>query len=57
MTLSFLVPLDDLLHKTKAVIDFDFIHDCVAHLYCADNGRPAPRATTWCAMASRSFFS
>lgn len=41
VTLSFLVPPDHLLCKIDVVIDFDFIHDCVAHLYCADNGRPA----------------
>ena len=41
VTLSSLVPSDHLLRKIDAVIDFSFIHDRVAHLYCADNGRPA----------------
>jgi hypothetical protein len=35
-----LVPADHLLRKIDAVIDFSFIHDRVADLYCADNGRP-----------------
>ncbi|MBZ9788907.1 IS1182 family transposase [Rhizobium sp. 3T7] len=35
-----LVPKDHLLRKIDAVIDFSFIHDRVAGLYCADNGRP-----------------
>jgi len=29
-----------LLRKIDAVIDFSFIHDRVAGLYCPDNGRP-----------------
>ncbi|OCP14923.1 transposase, partial [Ensifer sp. LC54] len=33
-------PKDHLLRKIDAVIDFSFIHDRVAGLYCADNGRP-----------------
>ena len=41
VTLSSLVPSDHLLRKIDAVIDFSFIHDRVAHLYCANNGRPA----------------
>lgn len=41
VTLSSLVPSDHLLRNIDAVIDFSFIHDRVAHLYCADNGRPA----------------
>jgi len=40
MTLDSLVPKDHLLRKIDAVIDFSFIHDRVAGLYCADNGRP-----------------
>lgn len=36
-----LVPPDHLLRKIDAVIDFSFIRDRVAGLYCADNGRPA----------------
>ncbi|MEY3235732.1 MAG: hypothetical protein RL230_3003 [Pseudomonadota bacterium] len=35
-----LVPKDHLLRKIEAVIDFSFIHNRVAGLYCADNGRP-----------------
>jgi hypothetical protein len=35
-----LVPKDHLLRKVEAVIDFSFIHDRVAGLYCPDNGRP-----------------
>lgn len=35
-----LVPQDHLLRKIEAVIDFSFIHDRVADLYCLDNGRP-----------------
>lgn len=41
VTLEQLVPTDHLLRKIDAVIDFSFIHDRVAGLYCADNGRPA----------------
>lgn len=41
VTLSSLVPSDHLLRKIDAVIDFSFIHDRAAHLYCANNGRPA----------------
>lgn len=41
VTLEELVPADHLLRKIEAVIDFSFIHDRVAGLYCADNGRPA----------------
>jgi len=40
VTLESLVPADHLLRKIDAVIDFSFIHDRVAGLYCADNGRP-----------------
>ncbi len=40
VTLDQLVPKDHLLRKIDAVIDFSFIHDRVAGLYCADNGRP-----------------
>jgi transposase len=36
-----LVPKDHLLRKVDKKIDFDFIHDLVKDLYCADNGRPA----------------
>ena len=41
VTLESLVPADHLLRKIASAIDFDFIRDRVAHLYCADNGRPA----------------
>jgi transposase len=41
VTLESLVPTDHLLRKIEAVIDFSFIHDRVAGLYCPDNGRPA----------------
>lgn len=41
VTLDGLVPTDHLLRKIDAVIDFSFIHDRVAGLYCSDNGRPA----------------
>ena len=36
-----LVPKDHLLRKIEAAVDFSFIRDRVAGLYCADNGRPA----------------
>ena len=35
-----LVPADHLLRKIDRVIDFSFIHDLTAPLYCPDNGRP-----------------
>lgn len=34
-----LVTEDHLVRKIYAVIDFEFIHDVVANLYCPDNGR------------------
>jgi transposase len=40
VSLESLVPPDHLLRKIDAVIDFSFIHDRVAGLYCPDNGRP-----------------
>lgn len=40
VTIDSLVPQDHLLRKIDAVIDFSFIHDRVAGLYCPDNGRP-----------------
>jgi transposase len=40
VTLEELVPKDHLLRKIDRVIDFSFIHDLTAPLYCADNGRP-----------------
>ena len=41
VTLEGLVPKEHLLRKIDAVIDFSFIHELVAELYCPDNGRPA----------------
>ncbi|WP_028879328.1 transposase, partial [Terasakiella pusilla] len=40
VSLDSLVPSNHLLRKIDAHIDFSFIHDKVAPLYCADNGRP-----------------
>ncbi|TLV23466.1 hypothetical protein FE839_01725 [Klebsiella indica] len=34
-------PEDYLVRKIDVVIDFEFIRDTVAHLYCSDNGRSA----------------
>ena len=36
-----MVPEDHLLRKVDRAVDFSFIHDLCAPLYCADNGRPA----------------
>jgi len=41
VTIASLVPADHLLRKIDAAIDFTFIHERVAPLYCPDNGRPA----------------
>ena len=41
VTLEELVPKNHLVRKVDAAIDFDFIRDEVAHLYCHDNGRSA----------------
>lgn len=41
VTLEELVPVDHLLRLIDRHIPFDFIRDATAHLYCADNGRPA----------------
>lgn len=41
ITLDELVPEDHLVRQIDAAIDFEFIRNTVAHLYCADNGRPA----------------
>jgi transposase len=41
VTLEELVPKDHLLRKIDAAVDFEFIREKVAHLYCTDNGRPA----------------
>lgn len=35
-----LVPPDHLLRKIDKAVNFNFIHDKVKDLYCADNGRP-----------------
>lgn len=40
VSLEQLVPKDHLLRKIERSIDFSFIHDRVAGLYCPDNGRP-----------------
>lgn len=41
VTLESLVPTDHLVRKIAAAIDLEFIRERVAHLYCANNGRPA----------------
>lgn len=41
VTLDELVPADHLLRKIARTIEFGFIRERVAHLYCPDNGRPA----------------
>ncbi|TWB33652.1 transposase-like protein DUF772, partial [Nitrospirillum viridazoti] len=41
VTITSLVPSDHLLRKIDAALDFTFIRDRVAPLYCPDNGRPA----------------
>lgn len=41
VAIASLVPVDHLVRKLDAAIDFGFIRDRVAHLYCPDNGRPA----------------
>lgn len=40
VTMEQLVPKDHLVRKIDRAIDFEFIRDEVAHLYCKDNGRP-----------------
>ncbi|TCS98244.1 IS1182 family transposase [Aquabacter spiritensis] len=40
VTLDELVPKDHMLRRIDAAVDFTFIHDLTAPLYCADNGRP-----------------
>ncbi|MDD1830217.1 transposase, partial [Photobacterium sp. ZSDE20] len=40
VTMEQLVPKHHLVRKIDQVIDFEFIRDEVAHLYCQDNGRP-----------------
>jgi hypothetical protein len=46
VTLDQLVPKDHLVRKVDAAIDFEFIRDEVAHLYCKDNGRPPVGSST-----------
>ncbi len=41
VTLDELVPEDHLVRQVDAIMDFEFIRDAVAHLYCPNNGRPA----------------
>lgn len=41
VTLDELVPQDHLLRLIDRYIQFDFIREATAHLYCHDNGRPA----------------
>jgi transposase len=41
VSIDALVPSDHLLRKVDKHIDFSFIREKVACLYCADNGRPA----------------
>ena len=36
-----MVPKDHFLRKVDRAVDFSFIYDLCAPLYCADNGRPA----------------
>ena len=41
VTLEELVPKDHLVRKIDKAVDFEFIRDEVAHLYCHDNGSPS----------------
>ena len=41
VTLEQLVPKDHLLRLLDQHIQFDFIREATAHLYCGNNGRPA----------------
>ena len=36
-----MVPEDHFLRKVDRAVDFSFIYELCAPLYCADNGRPA----------------
>ena len=36
-----LIPEEHLLRRVEKAVDFSFIHELCAPLYCADNGRPA----------------
>lgn len=40
VTLDQLVPKNHLVRQIDNAVDFEFIRDEVAHLYCQDNGRP-----------------
>ena len=35
------VPNDHLLRKVDRIVDFDFLYELTAELYCPDNGRPS----------------
>ncbi|CEE92840.1 conserved hypothetical protein [Xenorhabdus nematophila str. Anatoliense] len=41
LSLDDLVPKNHLVRKVDAALDFEFIRDLVAPLYCHNNGRPA----------------
>ena len=41
VAIAHLVPQDHLVRLVDLAIDFEFIRDEVAHLYCKNNGRPA----------------
>jgi transposase len=41
VSIDALVPKDHLLRRIERAVDFNFIRERVAGLYCADNGRPA----------------
>ena len=41
VSIDALVPKDHLLRKIERAVDFSFIREKVASLYCPDNGRPA----------------
>lgn len=41
VTYEMLVPKDHLLRKVDEIVDFSFIYELCAPLYCEDNGRPA----------------
>ena len=42
-----MVPEDHFLRKVDRAVDFSFIYDLCAPLYCADNGRP-PSTRRYC---------
>ena len=41
LSLDLAVPEEHFLRKVDRAVDFSFIYDLCAPLYCADNGRPA----------------